>query len=202
MGFDVIRSFANKLRVIVEPTNSLIAMRAQKPSHFSGGVAVIYRETFCRAANNVSLRSLANSANVILGGEHFIVQGFREAVSTKRVFKPRTVATRRPRICVPVRVYDVFAANFAGVLQSIRTLRTVLMKLGRRFTYTALPARFRDAVAYGPSVLGMVREIWHRLALEPATFRSGFWCDRGDLSAATIAKMAFVHGECYNTEIV
>ena len=202
MALDVISRFANKLGVVVEPTNGLVAVRAQKPSDFSGSMAVIDRETLSRPAKYGTLRSSANRANIVLGGKHGVVFGFRDGVFYKRIFEPRAHNTNAAFFGVPVAVNRSLSALFARRLQPVSSLSSVLVKIRNWFFNSAFPARFRDAVADRPSVLGMMRIVWHRLAFDPPAFGAALGCYRGDLTATTFAKMLFAHVERYNTEKV
>lgn len=202
MALDVISRFANKLWVIVEPADRLVAVRAQKPSNFPGGVAVVNRETFSRPANYRTLRPFADRADIVLGGEHGVVFCFRDSVFYECVFEPRADNTNSTLFGAPVAVNRILSALFTRRLQTIRSFSAIFVKLRNRFSNAAFPARFRDAVADRPSVLGMMRVVWHRLALDPPTFGAALGCYRGDLTATTFAKMLFAHGERYNTETV
>lgn len=202
MALDVISRFTNKLGVVVEPTNGLVAVCAQKPSNFSGSVAVINRKTLSRPANYGTLRSSANRANIVLGGKHGVVFGFRNGVFYKRIFEPRAHNANPAFFGASVTVSGRFRAFFTRRLQAIRSFTAIFVELRNRFSDAAFSARFRDAITDRPSVLGMMRVVWHRLALDPPTFRAALKCYRGDLTATTFAKMLFAHGERYNTEKV
>lgn len=202
MGFDVISRFANKLGVIVKPSDSLVAMRTQKPANFSGSVAMIDCKTLRSATNNVPLRAFADRAHVILRGEHGVIIRLRDHVFSKRVLKFRAHDTDTALFGASVAVSCCFRAIFARRLQAVRSFSAVFVKIRNGFFNTAFSARFRDAVANRPLVLGMMRVIWHRMTFNPPTFGAAFGCYRGDLAAATFAKMLFAHGERYNTEKV
>ena len=202
MPLNVIRSFTNKLRVVVEAANGLIAVRAKQPSYFSGAVAMVHGKPFNGTSGYVPLWLPTNSANIILRSKHGVVTFFSETVFSQSIRKTGGRNAFLAAIGFAVSVYHLLGAGFARCLQAICSLGSVLIELRNRFFCAAFTAHLRDAIANRPSVLGMVRIIWHRLTLNPATFWSSFRRDGGDLAATTVAKMLFAHGERYNTEKV
>lgn len=202
MALNVIRSFTDKLWIIVKPADGLVAMGAEQPANFSSRMAVVNGKAFGGPSYNMPLRSLANGADVILSGEHGIILGFRDCVFFKSVFEPAANYADQPFFGMPVTIRRGFRALFTRGLQAIRSFFAVFVELRNRLSHTALTARLCHAVTDRPSVLGMMRIVWHRFTLDPASLGSGFRCNRGNLAAAAVAKMVFAHGECYNTEKV